>query len=193
MNVATPAGRILTGGSPAAVAAPYLLRDTFTGTNGTALASHTMDAGAGWTVHGGTWTIQSNHLQYGGGGSFQNASADAGAADCTVSAELVADGYVGVLLRYTDEANYWWLSRRIFGDNTALFEVVAGVSTSRAAGATPSGLYTITCVLAGASITADLGGLHLSYGSAATGLSATRFGFRCFTGAQLFDNFTVTA
>lgn len=40
---------LLLGAGPAgAVGSSYLLRDTFTDANGTALTAHTMDVGSGW-------------------------------------------------------------------------------------------------------------------------------------------------
>jgi hypothetical protein len=59
------------------------LSDTFTGTNGTALSSHTMDVGPGWAGTGGlgTWTIQGNKAQnsLAASGTFYTCSANAGA------------------------------------------------------------------------------------------------------------------
>ena len=53
--------------------ATFLLLDTFTDTNGTALTSHTMDIGPGWARYSsGTWTIQSNQ-------ATQTATEDLGA------------------------------------------------------------------------------------------------------------------
>jgi acetyl esterase/lipase len=87
------------------------LNDTFTGTDATGLASHTMDTGSGWTVQNGTWTIQSNKA-VGSAGTFGVVTADAGAghenAKVTVDITLpnAAAYEQGVALRVKDSTHF---------------------------------------------------------------------------------------
>lgn len=115
-----------------------LLRDTFTDTNGTSLASHTMDEGDGWTVHSGSVEIQSNKAQRVSGSGL--ATADAEQADVTVEAEVT--GYFpssgnysipALVVRCNGLANdfYEWDLDLVTGGGRLLFSrVTAGVYTT---------------------------------------------------------------
>jgi len=89
------------------------LSDTFTDTNGTALASHTMTSGPGWTQHTGTATIQSNKLESGTSGTAALASANAAQSDRCAAIDVTVPGSgqfcAGVAFRITDANNGYLL------------------------------------------------------------------------------------
>jgi peptidoglycan/xylan/chitin deacetylase (PgdA/CDA1 family) len=86
--------------------------DTFTDINSTALASHTMNVGSGWTVQNGTWVITGNQLAATSttaavifattqaGGVVNNIS-----IDFTVPAGLYY--FAGIVFRYQDLTHKW--------------------------------------------------------------------------------------
>jgi hypothetical protein len=179
-----------------------LLQDSFTGSNGTNLTAHTMDVGPGWTAATGSLVLASNQAANGSGVSLY--ASDSTAADGTVSCDCYpgnnnAGAGTGVVFRFTDMSNYWlaFLTNNTF----ELAEVASGTLTNRAStsfGFTGDGAhkYTISVTYAGASISATVnGGNTISYGSAATGLSATKCGLYSNLGGgnhDFFDNFLVT-
>ncbi len=82
--------------------------DSFTDTNGTALAAHTADTGEAWALVTGTATISSN-VATGSVGGIHTFSV--GADSGFLQAKLVHDGTVnvnlGLIFRYVDASNYW--------------------------------------------------------------------------------------
>lgn len=100
-----------------------LLRDTFTDSNGVALASHTMDTGSGWTLHAGTAEIQSNELDvltvtfHNDRNEFM-ASADSGQANVIASVVVAgaAPANIGIGCRLSNDTNGWFL----YHDTSAL-------------------------------------------------------------------------
>jgi fibronectin type 3 domain-containing protein len=173
-----------------------LLKDTFTDSNGTALASHTMDVGSGWTIGSGAVAVQSNKAVFSATGQ---AVADAGRADCTLSVKFRCtdtNQYGVIPFRYVDESNFWFLYIDA-GNRIRIFEKASGSNTTRATTTisyTANNDYTVTVTLLGASIVATFdGGNGGSYGSAATGLSATKHGIGSdFNAGATFDDFQVT-
>lgn len=81
--------------------------DTFTNTNGTALATHN----ASWTEASGTWTIQSNKAEVSTAAGANHAYVDAGDTDVQASVEITMASSVstvrsGLILRRADANNY---------------------------------------------------------------------------------------
>src|SRR5262249_48080241 len=147
---------------------PYLW-DTFTGTNGTSLASHTMNAGGGWTIDSGTWQIQSNAASKTNSASAnQIATADAGHSDLTVSADVTLGSSgpwtAGLALGFVDANNHLQLVLGGSGlQRVDLFEYSGGTYTNRGYVNSPvslanGGTYTLKAVLSGSTITVYLNG-----------------------------------
>lgn len=177
----------------------HLLYDTFTDTNGTGLASHTMDIGSGWTVDAGTITINSNKART--GSAPGTATADAGASDIIGSVVINATsdlGGAGFAIRHSNTSNYWipWVDYN--GSTIDLYEVNGGSASIRATRSfnpAASTDYTIRVQCYGQIIVATIDGAnYLVYPVAALNETNTRFGIRGFrTTAENhdFDEFTV--
>ena len=110
---------------------PYglaIVRDTFTDTNGVALAAHTPETGGPWTVHTSALTVQSNAATSPDTSGATVDAANAGVlVTMTVTGTPAAD--VQLLMRYTDVNNHWQL--HYTGTALQLREVTGGVTTSR--------------------------------------------------------------
>jgi len=116
--------------------ADYLVYDTFTDVNGTALNAHTPDkdsVGGGWSYDAGTaFTINANQLDVGPEVPCR-AIIDAGQADIKINGTLITPGDDGfqILLRWQDDDNY---IRALFElipmGSIAITKWVAGVPTS---------------------------------------------------------------
>lgn len=188
-----------------------LLSDTFTDTNGTALASHTMTVGSGWTADSGSYQVQSNQAAAQTTGGVHNiASADAGQADATATLNVVVPGSnffsAGLSCRVTNGTNLWEvrLQSDSAGANTRvnITEHNAGTQTERVSTTIAfSGTVALQVVLSGSTITAYINGvLQATYASASFNQTATRFGiynYRDSNGANSYvqvpmDDFLVT-
>jgi hypothetical protein len=120
-----------------------LLSDAFTDANGTALGSHTMDQGGGWTAHNGGWDVQANRANAAGadpGGPGWTATAAAGQTDAIVQAVVNAlSAGAGLIGRFTDNDNFWLLAvEPAPSDTLRLYERSAGSWVIRAGTAFPS-------------------------------------------------------
>jgi hypothetical protein len=187
----------------------YLVYDTFTDANGTALTAHTPDKRPGsnaWTALRGTWQVQSNRGKLTtSGGDGQNVCAiDAGDADVTVDVQLVTnvagDADSGLIVNVVDTNNYW-LFTLLAGGTCVLYEHVGGGFVARGgshsfswvAGST----YAVRVVTAGDSIDCFIDGVaKQSYTTAGRPLkTATLHGIRSFVtdANSAFDNFSVAA
>lgn len=196
-----PAGHFAPQAGGGAPPTTYL-QDAFTGTNGTALGSHSMNTGSGWTVHSGTMQIQSNKLNVSGSG-FNLATADAGQANASGSvkytASVIGSGLTGTLVgRQSDSNNYIAIGVNLTGLD--LYTIAGGSYTSRAStGFTVSegSTYTIALTCNGTSISSTVdGGNALNY-TTDFNQSATRWGVRSFVGSgganANYDDFLVTS
>ena len=169
----------------------YLL-DTFTDTNGTALTSHTMNVGSGWTGFGSQFfDIQSNATreQFGATGCV---AANAGVTDGVYRVTISAAGGQ-MALRVTDADNL------IFANNSnsttlELYRREAGANNLIISNSSLSALsYPATFVItvSGNNFTVQDQGTGQSIaGSDAFGNTATRFGFRAQTALITYDNFS---
>ena len=173
------------GGATTAIT---LIYDTFTDTNGTAIASHTIaptnTPSATWANSAAGWQIQSNKLKLVSGGDVW-CYVNAGVADCTIEADLTTattgDSYLGIVLRYTNTSNFWNVQARIDGGGNRwlITEIASGSATTRATGGTTANAttYQVKIVLSGTTITLYVNGvLTASYASATSNQTATRFG-----------------
>ncbi len=196
----------LTGSDPYAA---YLVYDTFTDTNGTALSDHTPDkrpSSNAWASLRGTWQVQSNRGKLTTSvGDGQNVIViDAGDADVTVEAQLVTgaagDADSGVIVNAVDVDNYW-LFTLLAGGSCVLYEHTAGGFTARGgAGAfawTAGNTYAVEVVTSGDSIDCFIdGAAKQSYSvGGRPHKTATKHGIRTYlTDANsAFDNFSVAA
>lgn len=192
-----------------------LLYDTFTDANGTTLASHGMNIGGGWTASPNGLncgaiiqsTVQSNHAQP-GGGFYSISTANAGVANCIASIDALvpnASNYVGGLVfRYSDCANYWFLTIQRASGGTPYMQIVevqGGVETSRASVNVPGATNTtlnIKVTLNGNSIVALAGTGETTNYTSSFNNTATKFGIwgyddsGSYSPAVPFDNFLVT-
>lgn len=181
-----------------------LLFDTFTDPNGTTLTAHTMDIGPGWAVTAGTdanVTIQANRA-FCGSATVEVRTADAGAADVTITGTLNVAGTSASILaalvgRCTDGNNFWQLA--LYNDGFYLFEVNAGVVTQRGFVAkvwTANTDYAFSWTMVGNDHTCTVDGGSTITFSSAVHAAATRHGIRLISDsilAQRLDTFLVYA
>ena len=175
-----------------ALLSPTVL-DTFTDTNGTALASHTPDVGSGWTVQSGSVAIQNNRSA---SNTTAIATIEAGIAD--VFAECIvrilnADN--SILLRFSDTDNFWACQANESNNEIIIFERNATVWTGRASTSVTinqSTDYTIKATAEGQTITAYLDDANkISYASATLNQTSTIHGIRFGVASNQFDNFAI--
>jgi hypothetical protein len=196
-------GQLALLGAGAGAAGRTLLFDTFTDADNTALPSHAPDVGAGsWVNTNGSWDIQSDHAHLAtDSGAGQNvASFDVGQSDVTLTLDYAAAGAGsddGVALRVQDSTNYWLVKFDSAGNAFALYEQVGGSFTQRAGAfyIWDTATHGVRVVCSASSITVSVDGVQLlSYGSAVSFESLTKFGPRCHVLANqgTWDNLQVT-
>jgi hypothetical protein len=187
--------------------AGFLVYDTFTDDNDTALADHTPnkrpDTNA-WTSLRGTWQVQGNQGKLTTtAGDGQNAVViDAGTADVTATASLITalagDTDSGLIVNAVDVDNYWLFTLQAAGacllyeHTTGGFTVRGGAGTfTYSAGTT----YAVKVVTNGDAIDCYVDDvLKVSYSVAdRPHKTATEHGLRTFQTDtnSAFDNFTV--
>lgn len=91
--------------------AAYLLYDTFTGTDGTVLSSHTPEKGGPWVLTGG-YTIQANKAKKSSVAATRNfafAVASVSPADCSFSVDMTGNGDSGIGMNVQDVDHLWML------------------------------------------------------------------------------------
>lgn len=185
-----------------------LVNDTFTDTNGTALEDHTPDTdsvGWGWGNLTGTWDIQGNKAQPDGVTSAWNhVVIQSGDANATVEVDLTVAGgatsAVRMLVRAIDSTNFWAIENQTGTDTLQIYEVLAGVPTSRDSGAATmdaGNTYTLKVVLNGTTITAYWDNVETaSYGSASKFSGIPIHGIGSYVGGGFtvvtFDSFSIT-
>ena len=177
--------------------------ETFTDDNGTSLDAHASDTSGpdsqpvtsqSWTEESGDWDIQSNKANPDGAGI---ATVDVGVADVLV--ELVVDGGAaeqpGIVLRFTDTSNYWYLQADRANNQLELHEVNATVDNVRANIAVTindSTDYVLTAICYGTTITGYLDSSnYITYASASLNETATEHGLYSDNTACEFDNFLI--
>lgn len=190
------------------VTATYVLQDHFADTNSTALTSHDMDIGPGWSAVNGTWYIQSNRasLNSSGAGVYSTVS-ESGQANVTVSATLTTPASIG-----THKVQAGLIARYASGTggilslirtDTNLIEVYQfdgsfglsqlGSSVSTGGSFASSTTYTLSLTCSGDTITASVTGSGGVSGTVNTSSSfhntATKCGIWNYydTGSEWFD------
>lgn len=153
--------------------APFMF-DSFTGVDGTALASHTGELGATWTVHpsfaadgfliGNNWRNAAV-----AGSSVAYASGVPASADYTVTGALtqltaLAGTNTGIIGRTDIAANTYYYARYLPGSTAwQLFKAVAGVLTQLGSDAvqvlTTGAFYTFSLGMAGTTISLVVDGV----------------------------------
>lgn len=181
-----------------------LLQDSFTDTTGTALSSHTMNTGGGWTTSG-TWTVQSNTAKNSADSGDVQAWADAGQADVTYTVDytIPASGSWngGVIANVSDANNYWLFDVNDGGVGGVylLYEKNGGSYTQRASlneSLTRGTPVTLKVVTSGDTITCYVNNVQkLTYTVGSRPFkTATKFGFRRASAGgatPTWDNFLV--
>lgn len=168
-----------------AVLQPILL-DTFTDTDGTALADHTPDVcpvGSAWEG-GALWKILSNKAAFVSGHEmvYATKAIETGLADVFIQAALsVNPRYVGLCCRYLDYDSVWVISYDYSIHNLSIIECHNGTNTVRASNSSVGTQlsFVLNVVCKGATITAispELAGGSTSYASATFNQTLTRHG-----------------
>ncbi len=135
--------------------------DTFTDTNGTALHSHTMTLGAGWSDDVGTWAINSNKVGATGSGQLTSLTTPPGSpANGVIICDmaLASSPDAGLWFNMQDDNNGWlWAVGG--GGSTHLYNVTSGTPTEKRndGNANPSTTFTGMVYINGDTVTAWLG------------------------------------
>lgn len=191
------------------------LYDQFTDVNGTALQSHTMDVGSGWTrrtsAQGGglsTYTIQSNKSKS-AGGLYTVITADGGShSDGTLTMDFSVPNSThflgGFTFRWSATGAYWIAAIENDGGTAyiAIYEFSSGAAHSRASTNFVSNpqntTVTMTLVINAASVTLTSStGESCNYASATFNQTATQHGLFDYQDATYtlpfsYDNFKFT-
>jgi hypothetical protein len=204
--------RLLLLKKPAAV----MLKDTFTGANGTAITAHTPDvkpAGASWAQDIGSHTLQGNQMQPAVVNNQDNgAHINGGAANLSLSVRLTisssqagaSTGYThNVWFRFQDINNRWQVSIvPTTSQVIQLFECSGGTFIQRASTSytwTPGATYTIGVIAAGANVTVSVNNANqIIFTGDSDFLTATGVGMRdtalaTVGSASAWDNLEVDA
>lgn len=188
-----------------------LLQDTFTDTNGTALSSHTMEVGSGWTL-GGTAaiTIEGNSASIADGGWGQALTVSPAAdysfsIDHLIPVDAGAYDYLVLLRSNADVTNCVYAAITKTGGGTPQLVIkqnVSGTPTTLAGPTDIANTYgtgrTITGTVSGSSLLLNLSGDNVSLSASFnSGLTDTGIGFGADTtggkGECSFNNFVVTS
>lgn len=166
----------------AAAPASFHVEDSFTGANGTNLNGWTPDVtntpGNTWAAVVESWRIVNNRAR---GTDYLTAVMviECGAADGTITMPTARGANNnGIVARYVDTSNYWYIRCSAAATAFAIVEVTAGTETVRASfNDNTNTPFTLTVTLSGNSIAANWNGHDLSY-SSSNHASATKHGIR---------------
>lgn len=195
-------------GSSAGGSSNSCINDTFTDTNGTAIASHTMDNGTGWTKSGGgTATIQDNTLELVmSGPPLPLVLTDVADGDGTLTTKIYFDSssdattrLAYVYFRYSDSNNYWRVNLNAGTNVITLNRYESGSNTqvdSASLTLNDDTWYTVTATLNGSSVSVTIGAETLS-DTSSFNATATNAGLAIFgsggTNTVNFDDFQFCA
>ncbi len=194
---------------------PVYLQDAFTDADGTALTSHTMNVGGGWTAVNGTLKILSNKATPNSDADDDMAVSNAGIANVTLTCDITPQRQFAIweddpdiVLRYSDSTHLWvvhFVAAPSGGTTVTLnfnngsaantYTQVANAAPNMNAGTT----YSIRCECQGAVISVYVSEvLAIQYTSATFNQTATKFGLRLghagtVTTKCTWDNFLVQA
>lgn len=170
------------------------LYDTFDGANGTALASHRMNVGSGWSINNGTWTIDNGAAKVSTDGI---AFANAGQADVTARVLLTIDGsdnISGMMLRWADGNNHFYCLINGSTGTLGISTTVGGVFSDlgSVAALITAGTWELVAICKGPEVRVRCNGFEKVVTT--TNLQQnTRFGIVAGTVASRFHNFRVVA
>jgi hypothetical protein len=197
--------------TPRSLGGALLIYDTFTDTDGTAIASHTIAPtnipATSWANGGITpFTIIGNQA----GSTTVNANnahavCNPGIADCIITCDATASSTAnndnnvdGIAARWTSGGFYWRIGVHPFRDLFLILERNNSVDTLRASTAmtiTPGSTYAIVVTLSGSTISATCNGANaISYNGATMNQTVTRHGIcisRALAADSRIDNFQV--
>lgn len=183
-----------------AIRRPPIHFSSFDASNGTSLDAFTPEWGNAWTEQLGDWDIQSNQANMSSiSGTTPNgvATTTTTVADARFSATVtpVSTGAPGIIFRYSDNNNFWFVQVNESVNFFQLFERNAGsfVNRGQAAVTINAGTsYSIVVDVSGTSITATLnGGNTVSYGSATFNQSQTTHGMRAFKNGDKLNDYEI--
>jgi hypothetical protein len=166
-----------------------VLEDSFTDTNGTALTSHTMETGPGWSAVTGTFEIQGNKAVPDSDANDDQITTDAGVANyiltATVTNRFVAstnEDAANIAFRWSDSSHFWLFYPSGLGGEATLFENTGSGNVERLGVAHPfvdNAAYQIKLLVNGASITCYIDDeLIFVYNLARTNAETTDIGLR---------------
>ena len=188
----------------------FYMYDTFTGTKGTALTAHTPNKSpAPWVLQDSPddsdIQIQTNRARIEGDGINNIATIESGISDCYITATIRYAGGVGttstdgVVLRYEDADNYYWIGPVA---NINKFRIIKREGGSNSIPSEATGItisvdtdYTITINADGTSIVAELNGANQLTYTDSVHTTETKHGINGYRGGSQqpqFDNFEVT-
>ncbi len=183
-----------------------LISDTFTDAANTALTSHTMNTGSGWTNSVGTWKINGSNqaiLNADGGDHQDVIVCDPGQADVVISCDVhlaATTADVGLVFNWQDANNYWLFSGGLSG-TWHMYKRIAGtyteITTSGGVGfATANTSYALKVYVKGDTVVLWVDGAFIWKSIIASRPlnTATKTGIRVFGSSDLgstFDNFQV--
>lgn len=171
----------------------YLIYDTFTGANGTALASHAPEKGGAWTTVSGAATIQSNKLRvdtvtFLGVQDVANAN-----VDVTAKVTLASGSSTYIVVRYVDATHLWMGGISASINQVVLYDINGGATLRAGTAFTPTigTEYLLRVVCSGDLLTVTVdGGNAISFESSFQN-TATAIGVRCSGAAlSLYDDLT---
>ena len=177
--------------------ADYLVYDSFTGSDGTALTAHTPEKAPGaWTNYNtNPWTIQGNKAATGGGASRQNMAIESGGADVVITGDVLAQ-QTSLVSRLSDTTHLCFCLAhatadqiRLYTDNAG-FAVIGSAAKVYTAGDPVSFIYAVN----GNAHSAQDGAVTATATSAFNN-TATKHGLWADTNTAgwTVDNFTVSA
>lgn len=178
---------------------PYLVIDSFTDANATALASHTPNKGGTWVDVTAGITIESNKAS--DNQADRLSVIDCADADVVIEADLVLAGsnFFGIVFRYQDSTHYWIAGCDILNNATRIWINNAGW-TQKATNAhtyTNGDAVSIKVILNGTSIKVDIDGTNELSITDATLQTETKHGLYedgvSWAADGTWDNFAIRA
>lgn len=178
-----------------------VFNDTFTEASDTVLDSHTPDTDLpanGWTLSTASgWTAYATNDEAAQSVSgTQLAYSDMGQADCVIScsARLVStSSFGGILLRYTDDNNYWAIVVNGSGTTFKILKRSAGTNSDAAStSVSVSGTVGISVIAKGNLISATIDGTTISVSDSHNASATTHGLYATIVARHYIDDFSVT-
>lgn len=184
----------------AAEASPYIIFDSFAGTNGAALAGRTPDTaniGTTWQDIFGTSQIQSNTAKIATlGGGFAVAGINVGQSNCVVRATMRStnggNNFFGIAGRITDSTHWWIFSSGNGIQYIIEFNGSVNIRATQSATTTTGNWYPLEVVFNGTSITFTFNTSYVLNYSSAFNQSVQLFGFYGETTDVQCEDFSIS-